>query len=102
MNWYVAEAMFKSSIDDAGPGYVPLAERSWFLISAADEETAHSKAVEIAKSRPESFANSEGEQVRWKFVRIERVREIMDAELVDGTEIWSEIAREGPHEAPAT
>jgi hypothetical protein len=102
MNWHVAEAVFQSSIESAGSNYEPLMERSWFLISAPDEETALKKATELAKARHESYANADGEQVHWTFVRIERVREIMDAELVDGTEIWSEIEREAPREMPAT
>jgi|SRR5579864_3566768 len=102
MNWHIAEAIFRSSIDGASSDYVPLTERSWFLISAPDEEAALTKATELAKNRRESYANADGEQVRWTFLRIERVREIMDAELIDGTEIWSEIERETLHETPVT
>lgn len=77
MNWHVAEAIFQSSIDGARPDYAPLTERSWFLISAPDEETALVKATELAKAKRESYANADGELVHWVFVRIERVREIM-------------------------
>jgi hypothetical protein len=102
MNWHVAEAIFESSIDGASSDYVPLIEKSWFLVAAPDEETALRKANELAKARRESYANAEGEQVQRRFVRIERVREIMDAELVDGTEIWAEIERGPIPETPVT
>jgi hypothetical protein len=44
MNWYVAEAVFESVVEAAAPDYIPLVERSWFLISASDQETAEEKA----------------------------------------------------------
>jgi hypothetical protein len=99
MNWYVAEAIFRSRIDGGSPGYVPLTERSWFLVSAPDEEVALGKATELAKAKSQSYANADGEEVLWVFVRIERVREIMDVELVDGTEVWAEIERAPMDEA---
>lgn len=102
MNWHVAEAIFQSSIDGASPEYVPLTERSWFLVSAPDEETALAKATELAKAKRESYANADGEPVHWVFVRIERVREIMDVDLVDGTEVWAEIERAAVDEASVT
>lgn len=33
------------------------------------------------------------DHIHWRFVRIERVREILDAELTDGTEAWTAIER---------
>src|SRR5690606_31529613 len=94
MNWYVAEAVFQSSIEKAGADYIPLIERSWFLVSAPNEANAHEKATTLAKGRRESYANADGEQVSWILLRVERVREVMDIELKDGTEIWCEIERE--------
>lgn len=93
MNWHVAEAIFQSSIERASSDYLPLTERSWFLVSAPDEETALAKATKLAAAKQELYANADGERVHWAFVRIERIREIMDVELVDGTEIWAEIER---------
>ena len=101
LNWHVAEAIFQSSINGARPEYVPLIERSWFLISAPDEEAALSKATEFAKAKRESYANADGEVVDWVFVRIERIREIMDVELKDGTEVWAEIERAAMDETQA-
>jgi hypothetical protein len=102
MNWHVAEAIFQSSVEGASADYVPLTERSWFLVSAPDEEAALEKATELAKARRESYANADGERVDWAFVRIERVREIVGVELVDGTEVWSEIERAAVDEVRAT
>lgn len=99
MNWHVAEAIFQSSIDGARPDYAPFTEWSWFLISAPDEEAALAKATDLAKAKRESYANAAGELVRWVFVRIERVRQIMDVELGDGTEVWAEIERAPMDEA---
>jgi hypothetical protein len=93
MNWYVAEAIFRSAIDEAGPTYSPLVEKSWLLISADDEITAHVKATGVAQSRQAVYVNADGERIRWVFLRIGRVREVMDDLLVDGTEVWSEISR---------
>lgn len=102
MNWHVAEAIFQSSIDGASADYLPLTERSWFLVSAEDEESALTKALELARARRESYVNADGENVHWAFVRIERVREIMDVELTDGTEVWAEIERGAVGEVRAT
>ena len=97
MNWYVAEAVFESVVEAAAPDYLPLVERSWFLISAPDEEMAQAKAVALATARQESYSNVAGETVRWPLRRIERVREVMDRVLGDGTEVWSVIFRPGEH-----
>lgn len=93
MSWYVAEALFQSTIDEAGPSYSPLVEKSWFLVSADDEAAAHAKAMGLAQSKRESYANADGERVCWVFLRIERLREVMDELLTDGTEVWSLISR---------
>lgn len=93
MNWYVAEAIFQSAIDEAGSSYSPLVEKSWFLVSADDEKAAESKAQVLARSKEHSYANGDGEKVRWLFLRIVRLREVMDERLADGTEVWSEIDR---------
>ena len=95
MNWYVAEAVFNSIIDGAEDSYTPLIERSWFLVSADDESLAQAKAVALAEKRLDAYDNPAGERVRWVFQRIERLREVMDRELQDGTEVWCEIEREG-------
>jgi hypothetical protein len=93
MSWYVAEALFQSTIDEASPGYSPLVERSWFLVSADGEAAAHAKATDLAQAKRESYANADGENVRWAFLHIARLREVMDDLLTDGTEIWSLISR---------
>lgn len=95
MNWYVAEAIFQSAVAESGPNYSPLIERSWFLVSATDETAADAKAMALAQSKQESYVNADGAEVRWIFLRVERLREIMDECLADGTEVWSVISRAG-------
>jgi len=93
MNWYVAEAVFQSSIEGVGTNYDPLVERSWFLVSAGSENAAREKAVLLGRSKEHSYSNSEGENVVWQLKTIENIREVMDEVLVDGTEVWSTMAR---------
>jgi hypothetical protein len=93
MSWYVAEAIFKSTIEGANSSYEPLVEQSWFLVSADDETSAQTKASSLARSKEHAYTNAEGEKVSWVFFRLVRLREIMDDCLADGTEVWSEINR---------
>jgi len=97
MNWYVAEAVFESGIEHSGSSYSPLIDRTWFLVSAEDEPSAEAKAEVLARSKEHSYANAEGETVHWTFSRIERLREVMDDQLGDGTEVWSVITEADEH-----
>lgn len=87
MNWYVAEVLLQSAIEPKGTGYSPLIERSYFLVSADDETSANERAITAARSKQHSYTNAEGETVRWDFLKLERVREVMDKSLRDGTEV---------------
>ena len=98
MDWYVAKAIFKSSIGTPSIDDAPLIDVTWFLVSAGDEGAAETKAIVLARSKEHSYTNGDGETVHWIFVRIERLRKIMDDHLGDGTEVWSVIspAEEAP------
>lgn len=93
MSWYVAEAIFHSSVSGAGPDYVPLVERSWFLVAAESEIEAQPKALVLGRAKEHSYLNSDGEQVDWTLQRIDRTREVLEGELSDGVELWSCISR---------
>jgi hypothetical protein len=56
MNWYVAEAVFESEIEHTSANYSPLIDRTWFLVSAEDEDSAGAKAVVLARSKEHSYA----------------------------------------------
>jgi hypothetical protein len=100
MNWYVAEALFQSAIAPQIASYSPLIERTYFLVSADAETAANEKAVTLARSKEHSYANAEGDTVQWSFLKIERVREVLDETLGDGTEVWSVIYRGQPDSDP--
>ena len=98
MGWFVAEAIFVSDIADSKEQYDPLIEDCLFLVNAASDEEAKHKAEAVALTKQDAYENSSGETVRWKFVNIVRVREVLDEQLREGTEVWCTIQRRSEQE----
>jgi len=91
--WFAASLLFKS----VHPGQVDdhLWEESIFLVRAESEEEARQKADRLGKAEEHEYVAANGEMTQWTFQGVERIQEILDDKLEDGTEIFSRFLR-GP------
>ena len=89
--WYLALLVVRSSV--AGEPCEPLSDVQFRLIRAADSEAAYERAFLLGDAASHEYDNADGETVTWTFSGLRDLREIEDLELVDGTEIYSQIDR---------
>ncbi|MDR0716836.1 MAG: DUF4288 domain-containing protein [Azoarcus sp.] len=85
---FAASLLFRG-IRNNNPSEEDLWEESIVLISAEDEEDAAQKAEKIGRENETSYKAMDGSILAWKFVQIERLYEIMDSKITDGTEVFS-------------
>jgi len=76
------------------PSKDDLWEESIRLIIADNKEMALQKAQNIGKSDETAYKNVQGDMVKWKFVQIERIYEIIEGSISDGCEVFSRFLRE--------
>lgn len=91
-HWFSARLLFEAEVN----GGVPrdgLQEESFRLIRANDGAAAEACAREVGEREEHSYANAEGQTVRWRFIRVVEVQEISDSELQHGTEVFSIVSR---------
>lgn len=69
------------------------------LIRATTKEGAQSEAMALGKKLETEYAVAGGDSVRWTFARVERLHEIDDDPLVNGTELFSRFLRESEVES---
>ena len=87
MNWFVARIIFQIISGDGN--HTPQFDEQLKLISAEDEKDAFEKASLIGKSGQDSFPNSSGEKVEWKFTGVAELTKING--LDDGSELFSKV-----------
>jgi|SRR6266702_5428908 len=90
MLWYTAKCRFLSLHSGEEPPHEMLGEFRFFLLKAEDEEVAREKARLIAKQREHSYKNQYGATVTWVFDSLIDVKQILNSELGEGAEIYSE------------
>jgi len=85
------------------PAVNPLWEERIVLVEAASEREAVREGMRIGKEAEEEYPVSYGggeegaerkDTLRWTFVQIERVCEIANGEMKNGTELFSRFLRE--------
>jgi hypothetical protein len=86
--WYAAVLILKGH---AGPAWEDerLTERQLRLVRALTPEAAYERALSLGREAEHQYRNEAGEEVRWQFVGLAELAEIDDAELRDGSEIFS-------------
>ena len=89
--WYLALLVVRSSV--AGEPCEPVSDVQFRVIRAADSEAAYKRALQLGDAETLEYANADGETVTWTFAGLRDLREIADGELVDGTEVYSQIDR---------
>ncbi len=87
--WFIAEAVFRASIQGGDAERDPLEEDLLFLVRDIDASSAVAKAEKIARGKEHSYKNAKGECVVWSFSRLIEVKEMVDQRFEDGAEIKS-------------
>ena len=90
ISWFAARVVLESQHPN-DTGGEPLFEDRIFLIRAANEDEARSKARSFGKAAKEQYINAEGRQVVWVFRELLDVKWIADETLEDGSEVYSTL-----------
>ena len=90
---FAASLLFKSEHERPIVGE-PLWEEKIVLLEAEDEAAAHNKAKQHGKHEEHQYRNEKGELVRWSFKCIERLCQIEDVALKDGSELFTRFLRD--------
>jgi len=89
--WYAASLFFRRKHTPPKPG--SKWEESIRLIDASSEDDARTKAQKLGRAEEHSYDTQDG-SLGWKFERVERVCAIDEAQLANGTELFSRFLRE--------
>lgn len=89
--WYTAALHFESM--NKGNAGSPLWEESIILLEATSPTEARRKAEILATSREVEFETNAKDRVEWRFRRVERVFEVLENTVGDGTEVFSRFLR---------
>ena len=86
--WYAVNLLFES-VHDGQPSAEDLWEERILLIEATDETQARKRAETLANAEEHEYLGATGDNVAWRFRRLERVFAI-DADILEnGTELFS-------------
>ena len=69
-------------------------EEQIILIEATNEAAAKQKAERHGKAQENEYRNQAGELVHWSFEQVERLCEVEDVTLKDGSELFSRFLRD--------
>ena len=90
LKWYSVTATYKS-IHIGVSRKRHLWERVIFLIQSNDDVEARKAAIRIGHEKEHEYRAVNGDLVRWAFQDIERIQEVVDSEICNGTEVSSEF-----------
>lgn len=99
MSWYLARLLMKSSINyDSGSLFM-----EEFVLTRADSyDEAYAKASNKGVTMEHSYLNERGETIYWSFQCVLEIKEVIDDEILDGTEIYARTLLEAPDIVPRT
>ena len=87
-SWCVARILMQCSVEIEGRH---LFSEEFVLLRGSSAEEVRVKAASKGESTNHSYANDVGEQVRWSFQTVLEVKETVDEELQDGTELYARL-----------
>jgi hypothetical protein len=73
------------------PSFRATTVREWLVGDTMITVISSDKAETIAREKEHSYENEKGQQVKWQFVRLIEIIEMIDQRLEDGVEIKSTI-----------
>ncbi|MEH6420857.1 DUF4288 domain-containing protein [Pseudomonas sp. CGJS7] len=88
MTWFAASALFEGRHTGKNAD-ANLWQESIYLIQDISSSEAELAARRIAISNEHSYRNSDGEEIKWVFVRLERICELQVDAIGSGTEVFS-------------
>ncbi len=91
--WY-SVSIFAVGERDQSRAEEPIWEEQIFLVSAQSEHEARSKAESLAQRDECRYTVVDGSNIRWRFSRISKVYEVLDAEIHDGVEVFSRFLKD--------
>jgi hypothetical protein len=84
--WFSTMVRLLTSIEGLGPTTYT---RSVFVFRAGDWESARLRAIELGRAAEDTYDNPNGQRVEQRLVCVETL-DLLDDELVDGREVYSE------------
>lgn len=90
--WYSVNLLFEG-VHPSQPAEENLWEESIRVIQADNEDAAINIASEAARKNEVTFKTVNADEVRWRFVKVERVFEIGDEPVGSGREVFSRFLR---------
>ena len=91
-HWFSVRLLYKNTVGSARDTDL-VREESIRVFMADEEADAVEKANALGKHGEHEYANDAGELVRWIFVRVLEIQDLCEAELSDGTEVYSRLYR---------
>jgi hypothetical protein len=88
MSWYTAECLYRSVLRGRHVKGMQLLEHRYFLLKASDFQSAKNNAHELATKKQHSYLNADGIKVEWVLEKVVDVKEIVDKQLSEGTEVF--------------
>ncbi len=88
LKWYVAVLVVECRVDD-GLSDDPLVDLQYRLVRASNHEAAYRRALELGRKERVSYKNADGANVRWRFVGLNDLCELLDSRLRHGVEVYS-------------
>jgi len=88
--WYGVSAVYKA-IHVGARRRRHLWERIIFVIQAASEPAADEIALQVARDKEREYVGGGGDVISWVLQEVEKVEEILDAEIREGTEVLWEF-----------
>jgi hypothetical protein len=96
--WYSTALLFeRRHLGRDRPSDEPLFEESIRIFQADSENDAKIAAETLGRQSHLDYTAASGETVKWHFVSVLDVYEILDAEIIDGTEVFSRFLTEPPN-----
>ena len=92
MKWFAAVVVMECRVAKTNP---ELWDEQVRLIRATNAEAAFAEARRIGKTDEVSYKNADGETVRWKFVGLGALEQLLDRSIRSGSEIFSTLSRNG-------
>jgi hypothetical protein len=97
MSWYMAVlvrgAHVEGVLDDERLG-----DLLYRLVEATDAEDAHSRALELGSGSSDEYEDEDGTKVTLDVLGLADLTEIGDAELVHGSEVYSQLIPKNPRD----
>jgi hypothetical protein len=92
LKWYATTLLFESKVGGI-ESIRPLCEERIVLFRGASDAAVVAMAQRYGKQEEHSYRNNKGDNVQWRFARVDRVEEVEDPAPRAGWEVGSRFVR---------